>query len=162
MPWCIICFSFQAVTDKGCCWRSDTAEFSWGLISLPLCAQPSLIFTWGHFIRLWLTFLTVQATIIRSGALVGTEDRLLNRWAAQAKKLPFVPLPGGGKSKYGILSWDHLVYLCGIKHQSLQAILCRGRHLSLAYFDFSVFIGMHAMMKQFWVRMGITGCSQCW
>jgi NADH dehydrogenase (ubiquinone) 1 alpha subcomplex subunit 9 len=30
---------------------------------------------------------------------VGTEDRLLNRWAAQAKKLPFVPLPGGGKSK---------------------------------------------------------------
>ncbi|CAM6034026.1 unnamed protein product [Sphagnum compactum] len=40
-----------------------------------------------------------EATIIRSGALVGTEDRLLNRWAAQAKKLPFVPLPGGGKSK---------------------------------------------------------------
>jgi NADH dehydrogenase (ubiquinone) 1 alpha subcomplex subunit 9 len=30
---------------------------------------------------------------------VGVEDRLLNRWAAQAKKLPFVPLPGGGKSK---------------------------------------------------------------
>lgn len=44
----------------------------------------------------------MQATIIRSGALVGVEDRLLNRWAAQAKKLPFVPLPGGGKSKYGI------------------------------------------------------------
>ncbi|CAI7788794.1 unnamed protein product [Closterium sp. NIES-54] len=37
-----------------------------------------------------------QATIIRSGPLAGTEDRLLNSWALMAKKFPFVPVIAGG------------------------------------------------------------------
>jgi NADH dehydrogenase (ubiquinone) 1 alpha subcomplex subunit 9 len=40
-----------------------------------------------------------EATILRSAPMVGTEDRLLNRWAIQAKKLPFVPIPGDGLNK---------------------------------------------------------------
>jgi NADH dehydrogenase (ubiquinone) 1 alpha subcomplex subunit 9 len=31
--------------------------------------------------------------------MVGVEDRLLNRWAIQAKKLPVVPIPGDGLNK---------------------------------------------------------------
>lgn len=41
----------------------------------------------------------MQATILRSAPMVGTEDRLLNRLAIQAKKLPFVPIPGDGLNK---------------------------------------------------------------
>lgn len=40
-----------------------------------------------------------QATVLRAGPLVGTEDRLLNTWAQQAKNLPFVPLIGNGKTR---------------------------------------------------------------
>lgn len=39
------------------------------------------------------------ATILKTGHLVGTEDRLLNTWAIQAKRLPFVPLIGGGTTR---------------------------------------------------------------
>lgn len=37
-----------------------------------------------------------QATIMRAGPLVGTEDRLLNYWAIKAKTRPAVPVIGGG------------------------------------------------------------------
>eukprot|EP00250_Pteridium_aquilinum_P013656 c21487_g1_i1 orf=180-1385(+) len=40
-----------------------------------------------------------QATVLRAGPLVGTEDRLLNIWAQQAKNLPFVPLIGNGETR---------------------------------------------------------------
>nr|PNR63236.1 hypothetical protein PHYPA_001661 [Physcomitrium patens] len=40
-----------------------------------------------------------EATILRTGPMVGVEDRLLNRWAIQAKKLPVVPIPGDGLTK---------------------------------------------------------------
>ncbi|XP_062079602.1 NADH dehydrogenase [ubiquinone] 1 alpha subcomplex subunit 9, mitochondrial [Humulus lupulus] len=40
-----------------------------------------------------------EATILKSAALVGTEDRLLNRWAEFAKKYSFLPLIGGGSTK---------------------------------------------------------------
>ncbi|KAG0627697.1 hypothetical protein M758_2G221500 [Ceratodon purpureus] len=40
-----------------------------------------------------------EATILRTAPLVGVEDRLLNRWAIQAKRLPVVPIPGDGQSK---------------------------------------------------------------
>ncbi|CAI5986536.1 unnamed protein product [Closterium sp. NIES-64] len=39
-----------------------------------------------------------QATILRTGPLAGTEDRLLNSWALMAKKFPFVPVIAGGKT----------------------------------------------------------------
>lgn len=39
-----------------------------------------------------------QGTILRPGPLVGTEDRLLNSWAIQAKKFPSIPLIAGGKT----------------------------------------------------------------
>ena len=44
-------------------------------------------------------FHIVQATVLRAGPLVGTEDRLLNIWAQQAKNLPFVPLIGDGQTR---------------------------------------------------------------
>uniref|UniRef100_A0A803PGG4 ABC-type xenobiotic transporter n=1 Tax=Cannabis sativa TaxID=3483 RepID=A0A803PGG4_CANSA len=40
-----------------------------------------------------------EATILKSAALVGTEDRLLNRWAEFAKKYSFLPLIGGGSTR---------------------------------------------------------------
>lgn len=40
-----------------------------------------------------------QATVLRAGPLVGTEDRLLNIWAQQAKNLPFVPVIGSGQTR---------------------------------------------------------------
>lgn len=40
-----------------------------------------------------------QATVLRAGPLVGTEDRLLNIWAQQAKNLPVVPIFGDGKTR---------------------------------------------------------------
>lgn len=40
-----------------------------------------------------------EATILRPAHLVGTEDRLLNRWALWAKKAPSVPIIGDGTNK---------------------------------------------------------------
>ncbi|KAH6559654.1 hypothetical protein KP509_1Z001900 [Ceratopteris richardii] len=40
-----------------------------------------------------------QATVLRAGPIVGTEDRVLNVWAQQAKGLPFVPIFGDGKTR---------------------------------------------------------------
>eukprot|EP00850_Spirogloea_muscicola_P012759 SM000084S23095 [mRNA] locus=s84:41685:44476:- [translate_table: standard] len=40
-----------------------------------------------------------DATVVRPGPLVGTEDRLLNSWAQQAKKLPGVPVYKGGTTR---------------------------------------------------------------
>ncbi|KAJ7568659.1 hypothetical protein O6H91_01G042600 [Diphasiastrum complanatum] len=39
------------------------------------------------------------ATILRPAVMFGTEDRFLNRWAIQAKKLPALPIIAGGKTK---------------------------------------------------------------
>ncbi|WCJ38229.1 NADH dehydrogenase [ubiquinone] 1 alpha subcomplex subunit 9 mitochondrial [Euphorbia peplus] len=40
-----------------------------------------------------------EATIIRPAVMVGTEDRILNRWAHFAKKWSFLPLIGDGSNK---------------------------------------------------------------
>ncbi|KAJ0051680.1 hypothetical protein Pint_01647 [Pistacia integerrima] len=40
-----------------------------------------------------------EATILRPAAMVGTEDRLLNRWAQFAKKYGFLPLLGDGSTR---------------------------------------------------------------
>ncbi|KAE9612231.1 hypothetical protein Lal_00022095 [Lupinus albus] len=40
-----------------------------------------------------------EATILRPAVMVGTEDRILNRWAHCAKKYNFLPLIGGGRTK---------------------------------------------------------------
>ncbi|KAI5067246.1 hypothetical protein GOP47_0017774 [Adiantum capillus-veneris] len=40
-----------------------------------------------------------QTTVLRAGPMVGTEDRLLNVWAQQAKNLPFVPIFGNGETR---------------------------------------------------------------
>ncbi|OIV90543.1 hypothetical protein TanjilG_32420 [Lupinus angustifolius] len=40
-----------------------------------------------------------EATILRPAVMVGTEDRILNRWAHCAKQYNFLPLIGGGKTK---------------------------------------------------------------
>ncbi|GMY06200.1 NADH dehydrogenase [ubiquinone] 1 alpha subcomplex subunit 9, mitochondrial-like [Fagus crenata] len=40
-----------------------------------------------------------EATILRPAVMVGTEDRILNRWAQFAKKYSFLPLIGGGSTK---------------------------------------------------------------
>ncbi|XP_020590101.1 NADH dehydrogenase [ubiquinone] 1 alpha subcomplex subunit 9, mitochondrial [Phalaenopsis equestris] len=40
-----------------------------------------------------------EATIMRPGTLIGTEDRVLNRWAQFVKKWGFLPLIGDGSTK---------------------------------------------------------------
>ncbi|CAM6099073.1 unnamed protein product [Calypogeia fissa] len=40
-----------------------------------------------------------EATILRPAHLVGTEDRIFNRWALWAKKAPAVPIIGDGNNK---------------------------------------------------------------
>lgn len=40
-----------------------------------------------------------NATIFKPAHLVGPEDRLYNNFAQLAKKLPFMPLIGGGETK---------------------------------------------------------------
>ncbi|KAG6544334.1 hypothetical protein Mapa_014168 [Marchantia paleacea] len=40
-----------------------------------------------------------EATVLKPAALVGTEDRLLNKWAMFAKKMPSVPIIGSGNNK---------------------------------------------------------------
>uniref|UniRef100_A0A7N0UBF1 NAD-dependent epimerase/dehydratase domain-containing protein n=1 Tax=Kalanchoe fedtschenkoi TaxID=63787 RepID=A0A7N0UBF1_KALFE len=40
-----------------------------------------------------------EATVLKPAALIGTEDRILNRWAHFAKKYGFIPLYGDGTTK---------------------------------------------------------------
>ncbi|XP_062220723.1 NADH dehydrogenase [ubiquinone] 1 alpha subcomplex subunit 9, mitochondrial-like [Phragmites australis] len=40
-----------------------------------------------------------EATIMRPATIIGTEDRILNRWAQFAKNWGFLPLVGGGSTK---------------------------------------------------------------
>ncbi|XP_044492292.1 NADH dehydrogenase [ubiquinone] 1 alpha subcomplex subunit 9, mitochondrial [Mangifera indica] len=40
-----------------------------------------------------------EATIMRPAAMIGTEDRILNRWAQFAKKYSFLPLFGDGSTR---------------------------------------------------------------
>jgi NADH dehydrogenase (ubiquinone) 1 alpha subcomplex subunit 9 len=40
-----------------------------------------------------------EATILRPAVMIGTEDRILNRWAQFAKKYTFLPLIGNGSTK---------------------------------------------------------------
>ncbi|KAF3436079.1 hypothetical protein FNV43_RR23171 [Rhamnella rubrinervis] len=40
-----------------------------------------------------------EATILKPAGLIGTEDRILNRWAQFAKKYSFIPLMGDGSTK---------------------------------------------------------------
>ncbi|PKU66728.1 NADH dehydrogenase [ubiquinone] 1 alpha subcomplex subunit 9, mitochondrial [Dendrobium catenatum] len=42
-----------------------------------------------------------EATIMRPSTVIGTEDRVLNRWAQFVKKWGFLPLIGDGSTKYG-------------------------------------------------------------
>jgi uncharacterized protein YbjT (DUF2867 family) len=39
------------------------------------------------------------ATIFKPAHMIGTEDRLYNNFAQLAKKLPFMPLVGGGETR---------------------------------------------------------------
>ncbi|CAM8933309.1 unnamed protein product [Rhodiola kirilowii] len=41
----------------------------------------------------------IQATVLKPAALIGTEDRIMNRWAHFAKKYGFIPLYGDGSTK---------------------------------------------------------------
>ncbi|KAK8964068.1 hypothetical protein KSP40_PGU009506 [Platanthera guangdongensis] len=40
-----------------------------------------------------------EATVMRPATIIGTEDRILNRWAQFAKKWGFLPIIGGGSTK---------------------------------------------------------------
>nr|CAD1820943.1 unnamed protein product [Ananas comosus var. bracteatus] len=40
-----------------------------------------------------------EATVMKPGVMIGTEDRILNRWARFAKKWSFLPLMGDGSTK---------------------------------------------------------------
>ncbi|XP_047310594.1 NADH dehydrogenase [ubiquinone] 1 alpha subcomplex subunit 9, mitochondrial [Impatiens glandulifera] len=41
-----------------------------------------------------------EATVLRPATMVGTEDRILNRWAQFTKNYGFLPLIGGGNTKF--------------------------------------------------------------
>lgn len=49
-------------------------------------------------------YFSLQATILRPAVMVGTEDRILNPWAQFVKKYNFLPLIGGGSTKYDLVS----------------------------------------------------------
>lgn len=51
-----------------------------------------------------INYLSLQATILRPAVMVGTEDRILNPWAQFVKKYNFLPLIGGGSTKYDLVS----------------------------------------------------------
>jgi hypothetical protein len=53
----------------------------------------------------------LQATIMKPAAMVGTEDRILNQWARFAKKFGFLPLIGGGSTKY-VLNLSFAIWCC--------------------------------------------------
>nr|KJB42339.1 hypothetical protein B456_007G150200 [Gossypium raimondii] len=40
-----------------------------------------------------------EATVMKPAVMIGTEDRIMNRWAHFAKKYSFLPLIGGGSTK---------------------------------------------------------------
>lgn len=48
----------------------------------------------------------IQATIMKPAVMIGTEDRIMNRWARFAKKWSFLPLIGGGTTKYAFYCLD--------------------------------------------------------
>eukprot|EP00897_Mesotaenium_endlicherianum_P000514 jgi/Mesen1/10463/ME000082S09966 len=68
-----------------------------------------------------------EATVLRPGPLVGTEDRLLNAWASMAKKLPAVPVIAGG----GTLMQP--VYVMDVANALLAALLDDGTSCSRTY-----------------------------
>lgn len=48
---------------------------------------------------------------MKPAAMVGTEDRILNQWARFAKKYGFLPLIGGGSTKY-VLNLSSAISRC--------------------------------------------------
>ena len=48
---------------------------------------------------------------MKPAAMVGTEDRILNQWARFAKKYGFLPLIGGGSTKY-VLNLSFAIWCC--------------------------------------------------
>eukprot|EP00245_Coleochaete_scutata_P000054 TRINITY_DN1004_c0_g1_i1.p1 TRINITY_DN1004_c0_g1~~TRINITY_DN1004_c0_g1_i1.p1 ORF type:complete len:394 (-),score=72.03 TRINITY_DN1004_c0_g1_i1:858-2039(-) len=67
-----------------------------------------------------------EVTILRPGAMVGTEDRLLNRLAVLAKKFPSVPIVAGGATK---LQPAHVVDVAA----AVMAVLKDGLTAGLTY-----------------------------
>lgn len=41
-----------------------------------------------------------QATVFKPAVMIGTEDRILNRWAQFVKKFGFLALVGNGSRRY--------------------------------------------------------------
>jgi hypothetical protein len=52
---------------------------------------------------------------MKPAVMIGTEDRILNRWAHFAKKYSFLPLIGDGSTKYVNNVW--------IKHEKKKTFL---------------------------------------
>lgn len=75
-----------------------------------------------------MNYLSLQATILRPAVMVGTEDRILNPWAQFAKKYNFLPLIGGGSTKYdlvSVLNYNCIWYMenCDMCEVPLRSIL---------------------------------------
>ncbi|MBA0590054.1 hypothetical protein Gorai_018773 [Gossypium raimondii] len=54
---------------------------------------------YGFNINSFIILFLVQATVMKPAVMIGTEDRIMNRWAHFAKKYSFLPLIGGGSTK---------------------------------------------------------------
>lgn len=57
-----------------------------------------MLLPYGFNIKVF-SVLFLQATVIKPAVMVGTEDRIMNRWAKFAKNYGFLPLIGDGSTK---------------------------------------------------------------
>lgn len=68
---------------------------------------------------------------MKPAVLIGTEDRILNSWARFAKKWSFLPLLGGGSTKY-VLNYsrgsDVLYFLIKSYFNSLRGMMVFTSH----------------------------------
>jgi len=84
----------------------------------------------------------MQATIMKPGTLIGTEDRILNRWAQFAKKWSFLPLMGGGSTRYYYYFTVYLLfealpdncYYCQWKNKILLIPVCYSLKLQFTFY----------------------------
>lgn len=49
---------------------------------------------------------------MKPATLIGTEDQILNRWAHFVKNWTFLPLIGGGSTKYSYYDFFFVIFGC--------------------------------------------------
>ncbi|XP_078440345.1 NAD(P)-binding Rossmann-fold superfamily protein [Wolffia australiana] len=68
-----------------------------------------------------------EATVMKPGVMIGTEDRILNKWAHFAKKWSFIPLIGDGSTKI------QPVYVVDVASAIIAALKDEGSSMGKVY-----------------------------